>query len=69
MNAIAAAGDAVQAATEARRVVMERYQAGVATQADVLDADLALLQSELDRTRALAGVRLAESRLTRALGR
>jgi len=67
--AIAAAGDAVRAATEARRVIMERYQAGVATQSEVLDADLALLQSELDRTRAQANVRLAEARLNRAVGR
>ncbi len=61
--------DAVRAAAEARRVVAERYQAGVATQTEVLDADVALLQAELDRTRALAGVRLAEARLARALGR
>ena len=67
--AVAAADDAVRAATEARRVVAERYQAGVATQTEVLDADVALLQAELDRTRALAGVRLAEARLARALGR
>jgi outer membrane protein TolC len=67
--AIAAADDAVRAATEARRVVAERYRAGVATQTEVLDAEFALLQSELDRTRALAGVRLAEARLARALGR
>jgi len=66
--AIAAAGDAVRAASEARRVVAERYQAGVATQTEVLDADVALLQAELDRTRAQAGVRLAEARLARALG-
>ena len=67
--AIAAAADAVRAASEARRVVAERYQAGVATQAELLDADFALLQAELDRTRAQAGVRLAEARLARALGR
>jgi outer membrane protein TolC len=66
--AIAAAGDAVRAAGEARRVVAERYQAGVATQTEVLDADFALVQAELDRTRAQAGVRLAEARLARALG-
>jgi hypothetical protein len=35
----------------------------------VLDADVALLQAELDRTRALAGVRFAEARLARASGR
>jgi outer membrane protein TolC len=67
--ALAAADDAVRAATEARRVVAERYSAGVAIQTDVLDADVALLQAELDRTRAIAGVRLAEARLTRALGK
>ena len=39
------------------------------TQTEVLDAEVALLQAELDRTRALAGVRLAEARLARALGR
>jgi outer membrane protein TolC len=49
-------------------VIAERYRVGVATQADVLDADLALLQAELDRTRAQANVRLAEARLARALG-
>jgi outer membrane protein TolC len=66
---VAASGDAVRAATEARRVVGERYQAGVITQIEVLDAEYALLQAELDRTRALAGVRLSEARLARAIGR
>src|SRR4030095_2373389 len=67
--AVAAAGDAVRAAAEARRVVGERYQAGVITQIEVLDAEYALLQAQLDRTRALAGVRLSEARLARAVGR
>jgi outer membrane protein TolC len=67
--AVAAAADSVRAAAEARRVVIERYRAGVISQTEVLDADVALLQAELDRTRALAGVRLAEARLDRALGR
>lgn len=67
--AIAAADEAIRAATEARRVVGERYRAGVIAQFEVLDADVALLQVQLDRTRALAGVRLAEARLERALGR
>ena len=68
--AVAAADDAVRAAAEARRVVAERYRAGVITQIEVLDAEFALLQAELDRTRALAGVRLAEARLARgACGR
>ena len=56
-------------ATEARRVVQERFAAGVATSTDVLDAQVALLQAELDRTRALATMRLALARLDRAVGR
>jgi outer membrane protein TolC len=67
--AVLAAADGIRAAAEARRVVSERYQAGVVAQGEVLDAELALLQAELDRTRALAGVRLAEARLARAVGR
>lgn len=67
--AVAAADDAVRAATEARRVVGERYRAGVAIQTDILDADVALLQAELDRTRGIASVRFAEARLARALGK
>jgi outer membrane protein TolC len=67
--AIAAASDGVRAATEARRVLAERFTAGVATNTEVLDAQTAVLQAELDRTRALANARLAEARLARALGR
>ena len=67
--AIAAADDGVRAAAEARRVVGERFAAGVASSTDVLDAETALLQAELDRTRAAAAARLAEARLDRALGR
>jgi outer membrane protein TolC len=67
--AIAAAGDAVQSAQEARRVVAERFRVGVATSTEVLDAQVALLQAELDRTRSVASLHLAEARLERALGR
>jgi outer membrane protein TolC len=65
---VLAANDAVRSAGEARRVVMDRFGAGVATSTDVLIAQVQLLESELVRTRALAGVRLAEARLERALG-
>ncbi len=67
-EAITAADDEVRAAAEAERVVGERYRVGVATSTDVLEAQVARLQAELDRTRAIAGVRLAEARLQRALG-
>lgn len=66
---VRAAGDAVRAAAEARRVITDRFAAGVATSTDVLVAQVALLENELARTRALAGVRLAEARLQRSLGR
>jgi outer membrane protein len=66
---IATAGDAVRAATEARRVVQERFSAGVATSTELLDAEEVLLRADLDRTRALATARLARARLDRATGR
>ena len=52
--AIAASDEAVTAAAEARRVVEERFRAGVATSTDVLDAQVALLEAELERTRLAA---------------
>jgi outer membrane protein TolC len=67
--AVQAATDGIRSAAEARRVVEERFKAGVAINTEVLDAQQALLLSELERTRALADVRLAEARLERALGR
>lgn len=67
--AIGASEDAVRSAAEARRVVAERFAAGVATSTEELDAQVVLLQAELDRTRALADARLAEAQLLRALGR
>lgn len=65
---VRAAADAVRSAADARRVVTDRFSAGVATSTDVLVAQVALLETELARTRALANVRLAEARLERALG-
>ena len=67
--AIEAADDGVRAAAEARRVLRERFAAGVATSTEVLDAETAVLQAELDRTRAISNARLARARLDRAVGR
>jgi outer membrane protein TolC len=63
-----AAGEAVSAAAEARRVVGERFAVGVATSTDVLTADVALLQAQLDRTRWSTALRTAEARLLRTVG-
>jgi outer membrane protein TolC len=64
-----AARAGVQAAAEARRVLAERFSAGVATNTDVLTAQAALLQADLDLTRAMATAQLAAARLERAMGR
>ena len=69
LAALAAADDGVRAAVEAHRVLGERFAAGVATSTDVLDAQTAVLQAELDRTRAIANARLAAARLDRAVGK
>jgi outer membrane protein TolC len=68
-EAIRASTDEVAAAAEARRVVSERFKAGLVTNTEVLDAQQALLVAQFDRTRALATTRLAEARLDRAVGR
>jgi outer membrane protein TolC len=67
--ALDAAEIGLRAATEARRVVAERFAAGVAESIDVVDAEVAILQAQLDRVQAIADGRLAEARLNRALGR
>jgi outer membrane protein TolC len=67
--AVTAADDGVRAAAENRRVVNERFMAGLISQTDALDAETSLLEAELERTRAIATVRLAEARLDRAVGR
>ena len=66
---VQAASDAVTSAADARRVVGDRFAAGVATSTDVLVAQVALLENGLVRMRALASVKLAEARLQRVLGR
>ena len=59
----------VASAEETQRVVSDRFEAGVAATIDVLDAQVAVLQAQLDRTRVLADIRLSEARLARILGR
>jgi outer membrane protein TolC len=66
---VRAASDAIRSAADARRIVADRFAAGVATSTDVLVAQVALLESELARTRALATQRLAEARLERSVGK
>jgi outer membrane protein TolC len=58
----------VAAATEARRVVGERFAAGVATSTEMLDSDVALLEAELEQSRLQAALRIGEARLLRTVG-
>jgi outer membrane protein TolC len=66
--ALEASGQAVAAAAEARRVLGERFLVGVATNTEVLDADVAWLEAELEHTRLQASLRLSEARLVRTAG-
>jgi OMF family outer membrane factor len=66
--ALSASGEAVTAAAEARRVLSERFLVGVATNTEVLDADVAWLEAELEQTRLQAALRLSEARLLRTAG-
>ena len=63
--ALSASAEAVTAAAEARRVLNERFLVGVATNTEVLDADVAWLEAELEQTRLQAALRLNEARLVR----
>jgi len=63
------AGQAVGQAEENLRVTRERFKQGVALNADVLDADVALLRAQMNRTQAAIDLVLAEARLEKALGR
>lgn len=62
------AGQAVGQAEENLRVTRERFRQGVALTADVLDADVALLQAKMSRTQAGIDLALAQARLEKALG-
>ncbi len=65
--ALAACAEGVAAATENQRVVQERFAAGVADSTDVLDAEVALFEAELECSRLAAAVRMAEAALLRAV--
>jgi outer membrane protein TolC len=67
--AVGVADRALEAAREAARVERDRYQEGVSTNSDLLDAETRLLRAGMDRTNAVAAFSLARARLDRALGR
>ena len=63
------ADGALVAGRESQRVSADRYREGVIPSSELLDAEIALLDSGLERTQALADARLAVAQLDRAVGR
>jgi outer membrane protein TolC len=59
----------LESARENRRVANDRYREGLVPSSELLDAEIALLRAGLERTNALAQVRLAAAQLDRAVGR
>jgi outer membrane protein TolC len=62
------AGLSVSQAGENLRVTREKFKEGVALNTEVLDAEVALLQAELNRTQAEIDLVLAQAKLEKALG-
>ena len=67
--AVPVSESAVVAAKESRRSSAEQFRAGVINSTDLLAVENAALRAGLERTSAMAQVRLAGARLDRATGR
>jgi outer membrane protein len=65
---IGVAAEAVEQADENLRLVRERFRQGVALNADVLDAEVFLLQAKTTKVQAAIELVLAQARLEKALG-
>ncbi|MCS6950139.1 MAG: TolC family protein [Armatimonadota bacterium] len=66
---VAAAERGLQAATESLRVARVRYEAGVSTQLELSDAELAFTQAQQNLVNARYDLRVAWARLEKAMGR
>jgi outer membrane protein len=58
----------VQQSNENYRMTTEKFKAGLATSSDLLDAEVALLQSKLQLTQALVDHEISEARLMKSVG-
>ena len=65
---VAATGQALVQAEENHRVVAASFKAGNATSSDLLDAETALLQAQVNRTAAQVDMELARAKLAKTLG-
>ncbi|OGD22083.1 MAG: hypothetical protein A2W03_05510 [Candidatus Aminicenantes bacterium RBG_16_63_16] len=68
LDKIKLAGLTVTQAEENLRVTRERFKQGVALSVDVLDADVALLRAQVNRTQAAIDLELARASLDKAMG-
>jgi outer membrane protein len=62
------ASGGMEQAQESFRMTSEKYNNGVASNTDMLDAEIALLQAKLTHTQAVVDCMLAAARLTKAVG-
>jgi len=58
----------VDQANENLRVTQQKFKAGLTTNSELLDAEVALLQAKLQMTQALVDFELAQARLEKAVG-
>jgi len=62
------AGQAIAQAEENLRINREKFKQGVALNTDVMDAEVALLQAQMNRTQSTIDLVLAQAKLEKALG-
>ncbi|MBI1397546.1 MAG: TolC family protein [Betaproteobacteria bacterium] len=67
-QALASAADLVRSATESHDVALGRYKAGVGTVIDVLNAQTALIQADIQQIQARLNLNVAKIALARAIG-
>lgn len=65
---ISVADNGVKQAEENHRVTTMRFNAGLASTSDLLDAEVALLQAKTNQTNALVDFELAQARIEKAIG-
>ena len=58
----------VEQANESYRITAEKFKSGLTTSSELLDAEVALLQSKLQFTQSLVDHELAQARLDKAIG-
>jgi len=55
-------------AAESYRITSDKFKSGLSSNSDLLDAEIALMQSKLQMTDALVEYELAQARLEKAVG-